>query len=207
MKFSVTPELATLLKTLRAQSGVSAKDLAEHLKRSPSYVSKLESCSLKSVQEETLTDMLVFVSEGKDFYGEVLPNVFRVLKAIADPQRLIAQSWFLQYDVVERKVAITDGMVDDIRRHMDKLDMDASDLAAFIDGNFDSGLSDSFPANQIVIVEHESGHRLTYRAEVSQDELQGFLRKTKTCGYMFLSNVLFALFRKDYFPMQRKASA
>lgn len=201
MKFTVTPELATLLKTLRAQSGVSAKDLASHLKRSPSYVSKLESGFLKSVQEDTLTDMLVYISEGDDFYGEVLPNVFRVLEAIMDPQRLVAQSWFLQYDVVERRVPVSEGMVDDIRRQMDRLDIGAGELSAFVDGNFDSELSDDFPVNQIVVLEYEGKPRLTYRAEVSEDELSRFLRKkVKDCRYMFLNNVLFALFRMENYP-------
>lgn len=201
MKFAVTPELATLLKTLRAQSGVSAKDLAAHLGHSSSYVSKLESGSLKSIQEETLTDVLTYISGGGDFYGEVLPNVYRALKALVDPQHLVTQAWFMQYDATERTVAVTDGLVDDIRRHIEKLGISSDELADFINGNYDSGLSDSYPANQIVILEYNGEPRLTYRSQISKEKLRRFLeKKAEVCPYMFLNNLLFVLFRMDYFP-------
>lgn len=201
MKFAVTPELATLIKTLRMRNRISAKDLASYIQRSPSYVSKLEKASLKTVREDELTDILVYVSGGGDFYDDVLPAAFPTLGVIMDPARLVAQAWLLQYDVVERMVDIDDAMVDEIRSHLDELDVSAASLAAFISANYDSQLTESFPANQVTVLEYEGKQRLTYRAEVSEREIKQFLcKKMKACRYMFLDNVLFALFRMEYYP-------
>ncbi len=203
MKYAVTPELATLLKTLRAQSGVSAKDLAKHEGKSPSYISKLENASLKTVQKETLTSILTYISGGGDFFEEVLPNAYRTLQAFMEPYRLAAQVWLFDYDAVDRQVNVPEDMSLELKRCLDELGITAGELADRINANIDSGLGRNFPANQFAAIDYEGKPRLTYRGQVSFEEVEQLVGgKMQQVGYMFLSNVVFNLIRWELFPQQ-----
>ena len=45
-KIVVTDKLADTIKMMRMQNGIKSKDLAEHLGKTPGYVSKLEKCKI-----------------------------------------------------------------------------------------------------------------------------------------------------------------
>ena len=46
-KIVVTDKLADTIKMMRMQNGIKSKDLAEHLGKTPGYVSKLEKQEVK----------------------------------------------------------------------------------------------------------------------------------------------------------------
>lgn len=201
VKYAVTPELATLLKTLRMQSGISAKDVARHEGKSPSYISKLEGGSVKSVDKDILTSMLEYSTGGMSFYDDVLPSAYRTLRAFIEPYRLPAQVWLFDYDAADRMVRIPPDMVEDVRRHMGELGVSAAELARFVNANIDSELGEGFPANRFVALDYEGAPRLLFRAEVSVDALERFLAcEMAEASYMLVNNLLFSLIRIELFP-------
>ncbi len=201
MKFSVTPELALLLKTMRAQGGISAKDLAERVGKSPSYVSKLENGEVKSIRSDLLAQALSCVSGGGDFFDDVLPAALRSLRSFMEPGRLTSQVWLLQFDVVERRVTVPAGMAADMEGHLAEAGSSVAELVRFTNRNVDSELSASFPANEIVLVDYEGTPRLTVRVHVDERAVERALRGERDAlSYLDVLDLSFSMFRLAMFP-------
>lgn len=197
MKFCVTPELATLFRTVRSQNNVSAKELASYLGKSPSFISKLEGGMIKYIEKETLTDILLFISRSDDFYGEVLPGLFRTLRSFTGEERIPAQIWLLQYDVAERPVKIPAEMEEDLAGQLKTLQITVEEAAEFINENVDSEMANAFPVNEIVSIDSQGGgSRLLFRSDLPVKEMVDIL---SVPGYetqlMNLLNLVYIVFR------------
>ncbi len=201
MKFSVTPELALLLKTLHAQSGIPAKDLAEKVGKSPSYISKLENGEVKSIQKDVLVRILSIVAGGGDFFEEALPAAVRALRSFMEPKRLLSQVWLLQLDVVERTVVIPAAMAADVKAQLSAAGETLSGLVDMVNRNEDSGLPESFPANEVTVVDYEGTPRFTVRVVVDETRVeQAFSKEVPVLSYLAVNDLVFALFRRMRFP-------
>ena len=64
-KVEITPILADSIKTLRMQKGISSRGIASAIGRSPSYFSKIENGSIKSIDKSEL-DRIFDVITGDD---------------------------------------------------------------------------------------------------------------------------------------------
>jgi len=175
MKFHVTPELATLIKTVRGQNKISAKDLASHVGKSPSYISKLEAGSVKTIQKEDLTEILSFITEGEDFYEDKLPNLIRVLSSYMDQHRLMEQVWLLQYDTMDRPVRVEGDCSKDLAERLSALPLTASELTEFINANVDSAVSKSLPANEILSVDLDGNSMFTMRIQIRESLVEDLM--------------------------------
>lgn len=196
MKFKVTPELATLIKTMRMQSELSSKDLAAHIGKSPSYISKLEGGTVKSVQKDELTSILQYISGDADFFEETLPNVVRVLFSFMSMDRLPAQVWLIHYDIHDKKVEVPAAMAKDLRERIEGTHMSLAEIAGCINANMDSELSPSFPANEILSIDCNGENRLLIREEIAESEMQNILDEPGyTTDYNTLYGLVYILFR------------
>lgn len=175
MKFTVTPELTTLLRTIRTQNNISARDLAAHISKSPSYISKLESGDVKNIRKQDLTNILSFLSGSADFYGEVLPTAVRTLMSYMSPERLPEQIWLIQYDTADRPILISEEMATDLNQRLLFLKMSTGELTEFMNKNFDSELSSAFPANEIIPLDQKGSTRILVRLDVNQKEIDNIL--------------------------------
>lgn len=201
MKFLVTPELAKLIKTLRVHNGMSAKELAEHMGKSPSYVSKLEGGDVRFIEQDNLTEVLSFTAGGRDFYEETLPAAVKLLQGTMDGSRLVDQVWLMQYDVVERPVRVPGDMARDIAANLDKMGASPADLVELVNANIDSQMSPSFPANEMIAVDYDGKRRMLARVEIAQDTVDQVLStRDFVVGYFMLYNIVHALFRMQHFP-------
>lgn len=206
MKFKVTPELATLLKTVRGQNGISSKSLAEHIDKSPSYISKLEAGSVRRIQKEDLTEILEYISEGDDFYEEKLPNLVRTLYSFMDPAELMQQSWLLQYDIVDRPIEVGADLARDLGLRIQNCGETPEQLTTLINMNVDSSASRKIPVNEVRSVEMEQDHFFFIQAFVDENTVETLSRcePVKTT-YNAIYSIVFYLNRlKDYGPAQKK---
>ena len=198
MKFEVTPELAVLIRTLQTQSGLSSKDLAGIIGKSPSYVTKLEKGNIKKIQKEDLTQILSMITEGDDFFEEKLPHMIRTLSSIVSPDALLNQGWLLQYDSFERPIIISPEMAQDIRRRMKKLSLDADRLSETINANKDVRDRDKLPANEIVLLQQQDGRLFRLKASVSSQQICNIVDQTDlTTNYGTLYSIMFILVKLD----------
>lgn len=201
MKFDVTPELASLLKTMRAHNGVSSKDVTEHLGKSPSYLSKLEGGAVRTIDEEQLKDILSFIAGDSDFYEVVLPEIAGLLFGTIDSNRLVDQVWFLQYDVIERPVAVPEGMARDIALNFDSMHIAPKQVAEFINANIDSEMSTAFPANQVIAMDYSGHRRLLIRSNFPESAVEQVIRgKAPVTSYIILHTIVHTMFRMQRFP-------
>lgn len=201
MKFFVTPELAVLLKTLRTQNRVAAKDLANHIDKSYSYISKLESGEVKNINKDDLTQILTYITGGGDFYSEVLPNVYRTLKSFVDKSHMLEQLWLIQYDVMERTVTISEDMADEIKETFGTLNISPERFSEIINQNADSELPDTFPANEIIALDNNGVTRLVSRIFITKEQVENVLFKNDLrLRYNTLQSILFILFKLQKYP-------
>ena len=198
MKFRVTPELSTVIKMLRLQNNVSAKELAEYLGKSPSYISKLEGGDVKTIQKADLMEILTFISEGEDFYEDVLAGVVKTLNSFMDPAKMVDQIWLLQCDIVDRPIAVPAAMVDYANGKLDQLGITVEQLVDFINKNVDSEMSGAFPVNEVVAMDYEGKSRILIRVRLEAEQLKQLLnKKTQTTSYLTITNIAFTLDRLE----------
>lgn len=200
MKFTITPELTTLIKTIRAQNHISAKELASYIEKSPSYVSKLESGDVKNIQKKDLTKILSFLTGGEDFYEEVLPQAVRILMSYLPSERLPEQVWLLQYDTADRPVLVSEEMSLDLNNRLTELGMSTEELSAFINENFDSELSSAFPANEIIPFEQRGSTRILARLEMNAKDISRILSgENRHTTYLVIYGISHILLRLEKF--------
>ncbi len=200
MKFDVTPELASLLKTMRARNRVSSKDVAEHIGKSPSYLSKLEGGSVQTIERDQLRRMLTFIAGSDDFYGVVLPDVANLLFASVGG-RYVSQAWFLQFDFIERPVVVSAEMSQDMRNNFEALGVDVAQITDYINANVDSEASESFPANQAISMEFDGSYRFIMRIEFEISDVEQVLSGHEVkVPYLVAYNVAHKMFRMQRHP-------
>ena len=198
MKFEVTPELALLIRTLQTQSGLSSKELAGIIGKSPSYVTNLEKGNIKKIQKEDLTQILSLVTEGDDFFEDKLPQMIRTLSSIASPDALLNQGWLLQYDSYDRPITISPEMAQDIRRRMEKLSLDADRLSETINANKDVRDRDKLPTNEIVLMQRQDGRLFRLKASVDSQQIRNIIGQTDLrTNYGTLYSIMFILIKLD----------
>ena len=198
MKLLITPQLSTLIKTLRVQNGVSAKDLAAHIHMSPSYVSKLEGGSVRYIEKELLTSILCFVTCSEDFYGVVLPAATNLLMSMIDKVHLVDEIWLLQYDVIDRQVEVSVNMAAELKQIMEKNGITKEAILTYANSNIDSELNSDFPANEYVSLDYEGTRRLLIRVYLTEEAYDLVLNPSSniaTAPYSVVHQVVYAITR------------
>lgn len=93
-RFEVTPELANMIKSARVQNEITAKAVAEHIKRSQSYMSRLESASIRTIEEELLTSIFRYIYEKNDdslSFDTILEKIYSSIEIQYTDQEIIDQ--------------------------------------------------------------------------------------------------------------------
>ncbi|MGN0262347.1 MAG: multiprotein-bridging factor 1 family protein [Eggerthellaceae bacterium] len=201
MKLNVTPELARLIKTTRVKNGVSAKELAASIGKSRSYVSKLESGSIKTIERELLAQVLCLASGSDDFYGKVLPDAVQLLRSTMGEACIADQAWLIRFDVVERVVEVPPAMAQDFARNLDAMGVSKAELLAFANANIDSQESNALPANEIILFEQNGTKRLIARMDLTEEDVNQVLCKSgATTTYFKVYALAHAMFRLQLYP-------
>lgn len=194
MKFKVTPELALLLKTLQNQGNSSARDLAAHVSKSPSYISKLENGDVKMIQKDALTQILLYLTESTNFYEEALPKILRTLQSFMDPKQMADQIWLLQYDVMERPVKLPEKLREDIRSKMQKLQLPAELLAEAVNTESEPQAMFLEAADEVVGYHYKDTSVIRMKQSLSVEELNAILSGEKEItNYAIIFSIAFQL--------------
>lgn len=201
MKFKVTPQLPIVIKTMRNQNNISSKELAYHIEKSFSYVSKLESGDVKNILEEDLTKILIFINGGGDLFEDVLPQVVRTLRSFCTPEEMINQLWLFHYDAAIRPIKLPDEMIDDINEKLNSCNTSYEQFAEQINRNADSELSEDFAANEILSLEYYGKPRIMIRSYVQINQLEDIFNKVNTSAtYNMVQFIVYELHRLMLYP-------
>lgn len=140
-KYDVTQALADTIRTARLQNNISSKSVANHIGKSPSYLSKLEKGEIKTISEETLTQILSFIF-GKsdnlpDFLNTSLGDILDTLVLRYTDDEINQQIWFSNYDTVMRRIPIPEELVNELNDKLTKLNITLEHLCSRINDNED----------------------------------------------------------------------
>ncbi len=134
-KIVVTDRLADTIKMLRMQNGIKSKDLAEHLGKTPGYVSKLEKQEIKSIELETVESVFSFIL-GDDYKKtEIWEQIYASLQIKYSKAEIDEEIWFANFDTVYRYVPIPESLVDYLNEKITSLNISRELLLQRINAN------------------------------------------------------------------------
>ncbi len=195
MKFEVTPELATLLKTLRNRNGITSRNVAAKIGRSPSYLSKLEHGDIRSIQKDELTKILSYITEGEDFYEDKLPNILKVLSTMVSPEGLFQQTWFLQYDMADRPITVPASLQEELQGLLGT-DRTTDDLTKIANANRDIEDTPAIPDNEVVFLGGKHTHLLRVRFHFQPGEIARILYEPGIKSkYIYVNGIAYLLIK------------
>ena len=134
-KIVVTDKLADTIKMLRMQNGIKSKDLAEHLGKTPGYVSKLEKQEVKNIELETVESIFSFIL-GDDYKKtEIWEQIYASLQIKYSKTEIDEEIWFTNFDTVYRHIPIPESLVDYLNEKIISLNITRELLLQRINAN------------------------------------------------------------------------
>lgn len=204
IKIKFSEELGLQLKEFRNKYQVKAKDLAEFIEKSPAYISKLERGQIQQVDKNEFVKITNFIAKSEEGYYLFCEKIAEA----ADAKELDNNLLLLNFDLLERRIPITEHLIEIVKQMMTKASVNAEELISYINQNED--LSQEF------LIEHkldpntieknvwhpyteadslDVSHSLIF-LNYSLESLTEFLEgNVKKCEYMFLYAVVYHLLK------------
>ena len=130
----ITPELTETLRSIRLQNKVQAKKLAEHLQKSPAYISKLENGGIQTIDTKELYNIFQFISRESNSM-EVAEKIYKSLKIRYSSKEIEEQLWFTNYDTVDCLLPIPEALIQELNDRIKKLEISRQYLNERINAN------------------------------------------------------------------------
>lgn len=200
-RYDVTPELASVIKSTRISHNVTAKAVAEQVGKSQAYISKLEKGELKSIDQDLLTDIFIFILGSEEAFQEYLnqslADLISSLTLRHDKNEIKKQSWFDNFDTVLRKIPIPDSLVDEINKMMIESNITVDDLVERINGN--EGIRppvdniDFYPENTwIYIVKNGEIKHIFIKMRLTKEQVENILTyRVKSTNYVSMQAIVY----------------
>lgn len=207
----VTPELAETLRSMRLQNKIQAKVLAEHIEKSPAYISKLESGNIQSIDNHELHSILQFISCTDSSPDVIAEKIYASLKFKYTKQEIEEQLWFTNFDTVERKIPIPESLVDAIKTRMQSLGITREQLLRRINSNEalteEENNDDSISYNQWYHQSRIGGSAQSIKMRMNPKQLDAILDKeVDVSPYVFVFSVMLYVLKAEQFGDQVKIS-
>ena len=197
-KIVVTPELASTIKHLRLQQSIASKDVAAQINKSPSYVSRLESGNIRTVEVQTPSEVLGFLSGGDIESEETISKLYDTLTLQFSKDEIEKQIWFANYDTVGRKIPIPDSLIEDILSRMSAHQISRSYLLQRINANealSESERNDKSIEYNVWYAKGSSGMH-SIKMLLSVQILDGILdRKITSAPYVIMQSIVFYILK------------
>lgn len=197
-KIVVTDKLADTIKMLRMQNGIKSKDLANHLGKTPGYVSKLEKQEVKNIELETVESIFSFILGGDYKKTEIWEQIYASLQIKYSKTEIDDEIWFTNFDTVYRYIPIPESLIDYLNEKIISLNTTRELLLQRINANealteeeiLDKNLKPNkwYPAI--------SGKGSSIKISMSSDKLSDILdKKALSSPYVFVYCILYYLLK------------
>ena len=187
-KYTVTPALAEVIRSTRIQHHVQSKDIAAHIGKSRSYMSKLENGDIKTIQESELTEIFRYIfgdgENSKLFFETSLPQILQTLELKYSEDEITEQLWFYNYDTVLRQIPVPPALAEDLNQRVNQIGISVSELCARINGNEDINPevknTDQYPFNewQAMVRNHKIAYSFI-KMRLDSTDVEDILTKRK----------------------------
>lgn len=195
----VTPELTETLRSIRLQNKVQAKKLAEHLKKSPAYISKLENGGIQTIDTRELYNIFQFISRESNSM-EVGEKIYKSLKIKYSSKEIEEQLWFTNYDTVDCLLPIPEVLIQELNDRIKKLGITRQYLNERINANealTSEEINDSsIPFNQWFHQKRIGGSAQSIKIKLSEKQMNKILdRQIDVAPYVFVFCILFYILK------------
>lgn len=195
----VTPELTETLRSIRLQNKIQAKKLAEHINKSPAFISKLESGAIQSIDTKELYAILQFISlENRSL--ELAEKIYKSLKIKYSSKEIEEQLWFTNYDTVECLVPVPESLIVDINSKIELLDISRQYLNFRINSNealsSEEANDDSILCNQWYHQSRIGGSAQSIKIKLPEAQMNAILdREYDVAPYVFVFCIVFYILK------------
>lgn len=191
----VTPELTETLRSIRLQNKVQAKKLAEHINKSPAFISKLENGNIQTIDTKELYSILQFISRESSSL-ELAEKIYKSLKIKYSTKEIEDQLWFTNYDTVECLLPIPESLITEINSRIDELGISRQYLNSRVNANEaltrEEANDDSILFNQWYHQDRIGGGAQSIKIKLPENYMNGILdRKKEVAPYVFVFCILF----------------
>lgn len=199
-KYTVTPEMLFVLKTLRLRSGLSSKDLAARIDRSPSYLSKLEKGSIRKLSYEEFRLILENILPSEPDPASRLSAVVKTFLSFYTRESLCSQIWLLDADIVKRDIPVPASLVSLMNEKLELIGAGPLWLEDNVNANRDSFLNPGVTPNEVLILDVD-GRKLPFmRIWLEAGTVPGILRGDITVSrYYIIQSMLFAILKRELY--------
>lgn len=192
----VTQELANTIKLIRQQNNIPSKNVAENIDKSSSYISRLESGQIKSIDSKLLDQLFELICGDNVESFELVSKLYETLTVRYSKEEIDRQIWFINYDTISRRIPIPSSLIQDINSKIQEHKISIPYLLSRINAN--ESLSeeeltdDSIPLN----LWYASGSDIKIKILLSLDEVEAILsRKKQSSSYTEIQAIVFYLFK------------
>lgn len=203
-KVTLSPEMADTIRELRNKNKIASKDIAATLKKSTSYVSKVENGLIKSIDEDILDKILEIILPNLNSPQERTEYLLQhqIQKTGSDATENIL--WFYNIDTVYRQIPISKELINEINDIMCSSGITTEQLVARINSNEEiseaSASDDTLPYNEW-IESTEPDTNMIIRMKLTQAEVDRILHgETTVCNYITIQAIVNYLFKFKMFP-------
>lgn len=134
-RIETSKEFGETIKTIRIQNKITAKSLAEHINKSPAYISKLEKGDILTIDEENLKKILHFISGHENSIDDIIEKIYATLSFKYSPEEIEDMLWFENFDTTKRKIPIPGDLIDEINRRLEENKVGKEYLLSRINAN------------------------------------------------------------------------
>ncbi len=203
-KLPLTIQMAETLRELRLQNKIAAKDITTALGRSPSYISKIESGSIKSISEEEFDIILTMIFPQSANAQERLDKLveYQVKKYGFDSRE--DWVWFQNLDTVYRLIPIPTGLISEINDILSEESITLDYLVERINGNDELCEEDrnneTLPYNEW-FKSSDTDSKMSIKMFLTKEAVANILNgKTKACCYVAMQAIVHYLFKITMYP-------
>lgn len=199
----ITPELADTLRLLRIQNNISAKDLSVHINKSPSYITKLEKCYIKSVDSDLIDNILKYITNDDTEGNKLAEEIFSTLKHKYSKEEIDQQVWFTNYDTVFRQIPVSDTLIEFINSKIQDNNISIDYLLSRINSNEalpDEDKQDASIANNIWYASKACNNTQAIKIKMHKEQLATLLvGKLSSAPYYAIMTILFYILKIEKF--------
>lgn len=207
-KIPVTPTMGAAIKSLRQRRNYKAVDLAAHIGKTGSYISKLEKGELNTIEQKDFVTLIKKMSKTKEEFAEAIDILLEDTTIEYSEEESKKEKWRLDLDYFYRILPLKNEYKTLIKTKMEELKVSPTELSNYINANpdiyadnsLDKRVLDSQPRNEWIF---NNGNSYVLM-EITPDEINDIINPEKsTSSYAYMFCILMSLYRLEKFDKSK----
>ena len=134
-KYLIDSSFGETIKTARVQNNIPAKVLAEHINKSPAYITKLEHGDIKSIDIDTFNSILSCIFGNAKDQNEIVNKLYESLNIKYTNTEIEKALWFQNFSTVSCRIPISKELIEYINGLINSNDISREYLLLRINSN------------------------------------------------------------------------